>query len=404
MIQHFPNVRPGSTLYIPWSTYAGATGASITMTGLAVTDIEVYKNGSVTQRASDTGFALLDTDGTDFDGLTGIHGISIDLSSNATAGFFTAGGFYWVVISSVTIDAQTVNFVAATFTIGYASAILNTTIATLSSQTSFTLTMGPAENNALVGCNCVIHDIASPVQLGIGRITAYTGSTLTVTLGAGVTFTAAAGDNISIFPPASLSAAVIADINATVDTALADYDGPTHAELISEINTVQTDIAGLNDPTAAEIADAVWDEDIDAAHQTANTAGKRLDDASTTVATNLNTTVSSRSDFDSTTDTVSLSTATETQIDDIETNLLNHLLGFATFGTINDATPSATEFVVSADFTNSNDHYNGLKCYVLSGAQKGRRAEITDQVGLTLTLDTGFTAAPANGSIIAIMS
>lgn len=259
MIQHFPNVRPGSTLYIPWYTSAGATGASITMTGLAVTDIEVYKNGSVTQRASDTGFALLDTDGTDFDGLTGIHGISIDLSSNATAGFFTAGGFYWVVISSVTIDAQTVNFVAATFTIGYADALINTTIATLTSQTSFTLTVGPAENNALVGCTCVIHDIASAVQIGIGRITAYTGSTLTVTLGAAVTFTVAAGDNISIFAPANLTSAVIADINATVDTALADYDGPTHAELVSEIDTVQANVAGLNNLSAAQVNAEVVD-------------------------------------------------------------------------------------------------------------------------------------------------
>lgn len=51
-----------------------------------------------------------------------------------------------------------------------------------------------------------------------------------------------------------------ADVNAEADTALTDYDAPTHAELISEINDVQSDIAGLNDPTAATIADAVWDE------------------------------------------------------------------------------------------------------------------------------------------------
>lgn len=45
---------------------------------------------------------------------------------------------------------------------------------------------------------------------------------------------------------------------------------------------------------SAEIADAVWDEDIDAAHQTANTAGKRLDDSSTTVASNLDAAVTTR--------------------------------------------------------------------------------------------------------------
>ena len=66
-----------------------------------------------------------------------------------------------------------------------------------------------------------------------------------------------------------------------------------------------------------EIGGAVWDIDIDSAHQTANTAGKRLDDASTTVATNLNATVSSRSTFNPAADTVNLSTTTETQIDNI---------------------------------------------------------------------------------------
>lgn len=117
MTLHLGYVAANSTLYIPFHTF-GADGASITLTGLAVTDIEIYKNGSVTQRASDAGYALLDTDGIDFDGITGIHGFSIDLSDNTTAGFYSDGAFYWVVISAVTIDGNTVNFIAATFFIG----------------------------------------------------------------------------------------------------------------------------------------------------------------------------------------------------------------------------------------------------------------------------------------------
>ena len=54
-----------------------------------------------------------------------------------------------------------------------------------------------------------------------------------------------------------------ADVNAEVDTALADYDGPTKAEMDSGF-------AALNDPTAGDIADAVWDEPM-AAHVTAGT-------------------------------------------------------------------------------------------------------------------------------------
>lgn len=111
----FGNVPLGSVLPIPFASYASATGASITLTGLAVTDIEVYKGTSVTQRSSDAGYALIDTDGIDIDGITGIHGFSIDTGDNTDAGFFVAGSFYSVIVSAVTVDSQTVNFVAATF-------------------------------------------------------------------------------------------------------------------------------------------------------------------------------------------------------------------------------------------------------------------------------------------------
>lgn len=117
MTIHFGFVPASTVLYIPFHTF-NSSGASVTITGLAVTDIEVYKNGSTTQRASDAGYALLDTDGIDFDGLTGIHGFSIDTSDNTDSGFYAAGSMYWVVVSAVTVDSQTVSFVAATFFLG----------------------------------------------------------------------------------------------------------------------------------------------------------------------------------------------------------------------------------------------------------------------------------------------
>ena len=111
------NVAAGTTLYIPFHTFGKANGESITLTGLALADIKIYKDGGTTERASTAGYTLLDTDGIDFDGITGIHGFSINLADNTTAGFFTEGGNYWVVVSSVTVDGQTINFVAAVFTI-----------------------------------------------------------------------------------------------------------------------------------------------------------------------------------------------------------------------------------------------------------------------------------------------
>lgn len=115
-------VPAGSVLPFFFDSFAGSTGASVTLTGLAVTDIEVYKGTSMTQRSSDNGYSLIDTDGIDIDGITGIHGFSIDLSDNSDASFYTVGSFFTVVVSSVTIDSQTVSFVAGTFRIKAAEA------------------------------------------------------------------------------------------------------------------------------------------------------------------------------------------------------------------------------------------------------------------------------------------
>lgn len=120
---HLGDVPASSTLYIPFTTYGKSNGESITCSGLAVTDVEIYKNGSTTQRASDAGIALLDTDGIDFDSITGLHGFSIDLSDNTDASFYSVGAWYWVVVSAITVDSQTVTFLAATFRIAPAEAI-----------------------------------------------------------------------------------------------------------------------------------------------------------------------------------------------------------------------------------------------------------------------------------------
>lgn len=101
--------KVGDTIYFPFDTY-NSSGASVTITGLAVTDIEVYKNGSMTQRASDNGYTLLDTDGIDLDGTTGFHGFSIDTSDNSDAGFWEDGSTVLVNVNAITVDGQTVTF------------------------------------------------------------------------------------------------------------------------------------------------------------------------------------------------------------------------------------------------------------------------------------------------------
>lgn len=117
------SVPAGAVLPFFFDAFDGGTGASITLTGLAITDVEVYKGTSMTQRTSDAGVVLLDTDGIDVDGITGIHGFSIDTGDNTDAGFYAVGSFFTVVVSAVTIDAQTVSFVAGTFRLLAAEAV-----------------------------------------------------------------------------------------------------------------------------------------------------------------------------------------------------------------------------------------------------------------------------------------
>jgi len=148
----------GKTLYIPFHTFSSDDpSASITITGLALADIKVYKNGGTTQRSSTSGFALLDTDGIDFDGITGIHGISIDTSDDTDAGFYAVSSEYWVVIDNITLDGATVSFTAAVFSIdnrGLISAVGNLTsgsaainVTPLAAPNGFVITTGLSEAN-----------------------------------------------------------------------------------------------------------------------------------------------------------------------------------------------------------------------------------------------------------------
>lgn len=77
--------------------------------------------------------------------------------------------------------------------------LVDTTIATLASQTSFTLTAGSANNNAYNECVAIIEDATTAAQKAVGFISDYAGGSKTVTLEAdpGI-FTMQATDKITI--------------------------------------------------------------------------------------------------------------------------------------------------------------------------------------------------------------
>jgi len=94
-----------ATVHFIWDTVDGG-GASVTRATNGT--VAVYKDNGVTQSTAGV------TDIEDFDGVTGIHACTIDLSADA---FYATGSNYTVVLTGAVIDGETVNAVLAHFSI-----------------------------------------------------------------------------------------------------------------------------------------------------------------------------------------------------------------------------------------------------------------------------------------------
>jgi hypothetical protein len=351
-------VPSGDVLPVFFGTYDGGTGASITLTGLAVTDIEIYKDGGVTQRASDAGYTLLDTDGIDFDTITGIHGFSIDTGDNTDAGFYTVGAWFHVVVSAVTVDAQTVNFIACAFRLMAAEGVAGV----------------PDVNVTHVG------DTAQTA----GDIMADTN-----------------------------------DIQTRIPAAL--VGGRIDASVGAMAANVMTAAAAAAD-LSAELADAVWDEDIVAAHGTADTAGLFLKDVEAAVDTEIaailedtGTTLDDLIDTEiaaikAKTDSLTFTVASVLDANVLRVNgdataaaRLEAVMDSVVTGAVNAGVPTTTSFVADGFTEATNDHFNGRLLTWTSGALVGQQTDITDYVGATQTFTvTVMTEAPADNDTFVI--
>lgn len=86
--------------------------------------------------------------------------------------------------------------------------MIDTTIATLASQTSFTLTAGSGDDGAYDNCTIVVEDVATVAQKARGVVTGYIGGTKTVTLKEPMAFNIAATDKVYILAENSLKSTV----------------------------------------------------------------------------------------------------------------------------------------------------------------------------------------------------
>jgi len=112
--------------------------------------------------------------------------------------------------------------------------LVDTTIATVTSQTVFTLTAGSDIDGAYTDQSIVLYDASNGNFPSVRKVTAYTGATKTVTIDSAANFTIIASDGVRTFVTAPGSTA----------------------------------------PTAAQVADAVWDEDT-ASHVATGSFGEQ---------------------------------------------------------------------------------------------------------------------------------
>lgn len=94
-----------ATVTFPLTTGAAAGGAVAPSSAFEAADLRIYRGASATERASVSGVTMTSP----FDGVTGLHMVSIDLSDEDDAGFFEPGqDYHAVLVPDETVDGQTV--------------------------------------------------------------------------------------------------------------------------------------------------------------------------------------------------------------------------------------------------------------------------------------------------------
>lgn len=353
--------KAGKTVEFNYDTFLNGVPTTIS----AVT-VKVYKNQATATEVT-TGV----THSIDFDSNTGIHHVSVDLSSDAA--YYAAGNEYSIIMTAATFGGASIRKVLAHFSIenrvvNWAQVASQATAVVLSSTTVKTAT----DVIALL-----------PTALVSGRMDSSVGAmaanVLTATAIATDAITAAkiAADAIgaselaadavteiqsglSVLTQANIRTAVGLG-SANLDTqlgAIDDYIDTEVAAIKAKTDLIPAAPAAVGDiPTAAAVADAVWDE-TDSGHTVADSYGYKFGKHKETALIGLTTSGGN---------TVTVPINTTTGID--------------------GGAPSG-----------SDDFYNGAVIIFISGALKGQRSSVTDYDGATKILTVvALTAAPASG-------
>jgi len=216
-MQYLGDFAEDATVYIPFNTFSSDDPqASVTITNLVDADIKVHKDGSATEIVTDGATIAID-----FDTVTGNHLIIVDTSAHAD---YSTGSDYLVRIEGTTVDGGTINAFVGSFSIEN-----RYMRGTDSAATAASLATAQTDLDTITGADGVTLATAQP---------SITFQPVTITAGDAVDNITLAGtgsaDGISFTRSGSgdpFDAAIMAQLNAEMDTAISDASLATAAAL-----------------------------------------------------------------------------------------------------------------------------------------------------------------------------
>ena len=209
-MNYLGDFAPGSVVHVWFNTFSSDDpSASVTATDMLDTDIGIFKDDGLTERANTAGVTI----DVDVDTFAGVHKFTIDTADNTVNDFWEAGHDYACVAIGITVDGATLNAVVATFSIANrrtAGQMCQSSIEGLTDQNTFTLTAGEAsgDDDAYNDCIIIVTDQTTKIQKAVGYISDYTGASRTVQLYASplqTNFTMAVTDSVEIFATSAFS-------------------------------------------------------------------------------------------------------------------------------------------------------------------------------------------------------
>lgn len=282
---------PGDTIDCNFGTVNPSTGASFTLAGTPA--VSVYKDNSTTQSTSGVTLSA------DFDSVTGLNHVRVTTASDGT--FYAAGSYFEAVITTGTVDSVSVTGQpVCAFTLNKVSSLRPTTAArtldvsstgeagidwaNIGSPTTSVSLSGTTVSTVSTIASAGISEASYATTAGsfkplgiLDQGTAQSATSTTLVLRSAASFADDTAIGMTIVACGSTQgycqSRAVTDYVGSTDTATVDTWTVTPSGTITYYLFGTAPGSGSSAPTAATVADAVWDE-ARSGHVTSGTFGE----------------------------------------------------------------------------------------------------------------------------------